>query len=53
MKANAHMANRHQAHLRVVGLVCSAGGLKALIEILRNLPTEFPAAILVVQHIAA
>jgi two-component system, chemotaxis family, protein-glutamate methylesterase/glutaminase len=33
-----------------VALVCSAGGLQALIDVLRPLPADFPAAIIVLQH---
>jgi two-component system chemotaxis response regulator CheB len=35
----------------VVALAASAGGLKALTAILSALPADFPAALLVVQHI--
>lgn len=35
----------------VVALVCSAGGLDALIRVLGPLPGDFPAAVLVLQHI--
>ncbi len=34
----------------VVALAASAGGLKALAEILGALPADFPAAVVVVQH---
>ena len=37
---------------RVLGIAASTGGPAALARILRALPREFPAAILVVQHIA-
>src|SRR5262245_46057158 len=37
----------------VVALVTSAGGLKALTQILRELPADFPAAVLVAQHRSA
>jgi len=36
---------------QVVALASSAGGLKALTEVLSSLPGDFPAAILVVQHL--
>jgi two-component system chemotaxis response regulator CheB len=36
----------------VVALASSAGGLNALTKILSNLPEDFPAAIVVVQHLA-
>jgi two-component system, chemotaxis family, protein-glutamate methylesterase/glutaminase len=35
----------------VVALVCSTGGLDALTRVLGPLPTGFPAAVLVLQHI--
>jgi len=34
----------------IVALVCSAGGLQALISVLRPLPKDFPAAIIALQH---
>jgi two-component system chemotaxis response regulator CheB len=34
----------------VVALVCSAGGLDALIQVLQGLPADFPAATIVLQH---
>jgi two-component system, chemotaxis family, protein-glutamate methylesterase/glutaminase len=36
--------------LQVVALVASAGGLRALSTVLQTLPVEFPAAVVVVQH---
>jgi two-component system chemotaxis response regulator CheB len=35
----------------IVALAASAGGLKALTDVLAALPAEFPAAIVVVQHL--
>jgi two-component system chemotaxis response regulator CheB len=35
----------------VVALAASAGGLKALTDVLAALPAEFPAALVVVQHL--
>ncbi len=35
----------------VVALAASAGGLKAISEVLEGLPADFPAAIVVVQHV--
>jgi two-component system chemotaxis response regulator CheB len=35
----------------VVAIAASAGGLKAINTVLSNLPAEFPAAIVVVQHL--
>lgn len=43
-----HFSN---THYDVVALAASAGGLNALTEVLSNLPVNFPAAVLVVQHI--
>ncbi len=36
----------------IVALASSAGGLKALTEVLGGLPADFPAALVVVQHLA-
>ena len=36
----------------IIVLTASAGGLKALSEILSNLPKDFPAPIVIVQHLA-
>ena len=36
----------------VVVLVASAGGLEAVTRILSDLPREFPAAVVVMQHLA-
>lgn len=35
----------------VVAIGCSAGGLQALAEVLGGLPRNFPAAVLIVQHL--
>ena len=35
----------------IVALASSAGGLKALSEVLAGLPADFPAALVVVQHL--
>lgn len=35
----------------VVAIAASAGGLKALSEVLSDLPADFPAAVLVIQHL--
>src|SRR5688500_14381958 len=35
----------------IIAIAASAGGLKALTEVLGGLPKDFPAAIVVVQHI--
>jgi two-component system chemotaxis response regulator CheB len=36
----------------VVALVCSAGGLDALIRVLEPLPADLPAAVIVLQHMS-
>jgi two-component system chemotaxis response regulator CheB len=36
----------------IVALVCSAGGLGALSAVLRSLPADLPAALIVLQHTA-
>ena len=35
----------------VIAMAASAGGLNALIHVLQQLPADFPAAILIVQHL--
>lgn len=39
------------AAFELVALAASAGGLKAITEVLGALPAEFPAAVVVVQHL--
>lgn len=36
----------------VVGIAASTGGIKAITELVSGLPADFPAAIMVVQHIS-
>ncbi len=38
---------------RIVAIVSSTGGPAALLEILKNIPKNFPCAIVIVQHIAS
>lgn len=38
--------------ISIVGIAASTGGPTALLSILRNIPSDFPAPILVVQHIS-
>ena len=38
------------APLKVVAIVASAGGLRAISKVLTDLPASFPATLLVVQH---
>jgi two-component system chemotaxis response regulator CheB len=42
---------RDDADLKVVGVASSAGGVKALSYLLSALPADFPAAIVIVQHV--
>ena len=42
---------RPKAAYDVVALAASLGGLKAISQILEALPSDFPAAITVVQHL--
>jgi two-component system, chemotaxis family, protein-glutamate methylesterase/glutaminase len=44
-------ADQHRPAIELVVLVASAGGLDALSMVLRDLPTEFPAAVVVQQHL--
>src|SRR5947207_15541943 len=39
------------AGFELIALAASAGGLKAITEVLAALPAEFPAALVVVQHL--
>jgi two-component system, chemotaxis family, protein-glutamate methylesterase/glutaminase len=41
----------HVPAFQVVAVASSAGGLKALMELLSGLPKDFPASIVVVQHL--
>ncbi len=41
-----------QAENYIIVLTASAGGLKAISQILSNLPQDFPAPIVIVQHIS-
>jgi two-component system chemotaxis response regulator CheB len=46
-------ANSPSSLPELVVIGCSRGGLSALTEVLSALPANFPAAVLVVQHLAA
>ena len=39
------------ASFDVIGIAASAGGLSALLHLVRDLPPAFPAALVVVQHL--
>lgn len=41
----------HRRPVEVVALLASAGGLEALSTVLRDLPPDFPAAVIVQQHL--
>lgn len=41
----------HSPGVQLVALLASAGGLEALTTVLRDLPTDFPATIVVQQHL--
>jgi two-component system chemotaxis response regulator CheB len=45
------VAGRVADGFEIVALAASAGGLKALSEVLAALPADFPAALVVVQHL--
>lgn len=47
------VSTKKNINKRIVVIGTSAGGLSALIELLRQLPDNFPSPILVVQHISA
>ncbi|WP_432563233.1 chemotaxis protein CheB [Kineococcus sp. SYSU DK003] len=40
----------HLSTTAVIALVCSSGGLEALIQVLGSLPADLPAAVVVAQH---
>jgi two-component system, chemotaxis family, protein-glutamate methylesterase/glutaminase len=44
--------SRQKIATRVIAIAASSGGLAALSEVLRTLPTTLPAAILVLQHLS-
>ena len=46
-------SRRPRSATRVIAIAASSGGLAALSEVLRTLPATLPAAILVLQHLAA
>jgi two-component system, chemotaxis family, protein-glutamate methylesterase/glutaminase len=48
--ASSVVSRRRPAGPPIVALVCSAGGLPALISVLAPLPADFPAAIIALQH---
>jgi two-component system response regulator WspF len=53
--ASAQPAARHRAqhHNHLIGIGASAGGPTALAKVLAHLPADFPASVIVVQHVDA
>lgn len=49
----AHTSGYFRRARRVIGIVSSTGGPRALTEILSHLPADIPAAVVIVQHIDA
>lgn len=49
--AGGLIANRGRPAFDIVALAASAGGLNALTHVLSTLPPDFPAALVVVQHV--
>lgn len=47
------MAERNESHVPVVALVGSAGGIEPMAVVVEQLPRDFPAAVVVVLHLAA
>ncbi len=39
-------------HYDVVALAASAGGLHAFLQVVQGLPANFPAAVIIIQHLA-
>ena len=44
---------KHRFHRDIVVIGASAGGVSALLELVKTLPADFPAPIFIVQHVAA
>ncbi|PSF37849.1 chemotaxis protein CheB [Aphanothece hegewaldii CCALA 016] len=51
-KTNNSLNSNKKPNFQVIALCASAGGIRALAEILSDLKADFPAAITIVQHIA-
>lgn len=52
-RSRAHTSGYFRRARRVIGIVSSTGGPRALTEILSHLPADLPAAVVIVQHIDA
>ena len=50
--AASERAASERAAFNVIAIVSSAGGLKALSAVLSALPADFPAAVVIVQHLS-
>lgn len=50
-KKTEDLPNAATAAFEIVAIGASAGGLHAISEVLSGLPTDFPAAIVIVQHL--
>ena len=53
MPAPGDRASQPQRHDRLIAIGASAGGPSVLATLLRDLPKDFPAAIVIVQHVDA
>jgi chemotaxis response regulator CheB len=51
MPPPSHAGANERTAFDIVALTASAGGLNALSTVLNDLPADFPAAIVVVQHL--
>ncbi|GAA4028149.1 chemotaxis protein CheB [Hymenobacter glaciei] len=49
----ATRSQTHKHHRDIVVIGASAGGVSALLELVKALPADFPAPIFIVQHVAA
>ncbi|MDZ7956215.1 chemotaxis protein CheB [Nostoc sp. DedQUE09] len=50
--AKNHLPHFTNAAFDIVAIAASAGGVTAIVKVLSTLPTKFPAAIAIVQHLA-
>lgn len=51
LEADSRRRNRADGGFEIVAFAASAGGLNALSQVLAAIPADFPAAIVVVQHL--
>lgn len=52
MLSNHRPSQFPNTYFDVVALAASAGGLHAFLEVVSSLPTDFPAAVVIIQHLA-